>query len=147
MNDKEFHEIRRKGIGGSDIAAIMGMDKWRSPMDVWLEKTGRADPKDETTMTRHGHLMEPIILDMYAERHGLKKPRRQVFKSHPKYKFHRASLDMVAGPVVVDAKAPRYFSREWGEPGTDMVPDYILLQQQWYLILPQFRRAYRRSKK
>ena len=39
-----FLEARKAGIGGSDIGAIMGLSKWKSPVDVWLDKTGRVEP-------------------------------------------------------------------------------------------------------
>lgn len=40
MERTEWLEQRRKGIGGSDAPVIMGVNPWRSPMDLWLEKTG-----------------------------------------------------------------------------------------------------------
>jgi len=40
MPREQWLELRRQGIGGSDAAAILGMNPWKSPMDVWLEKTG-----------------------------------------------------------------------------------------------------------
>ena len=36
-------EARRKGIGGSDVATILGLNKWKSPYQLWLEKTGQID--------------------------------------------------------------------------------------------------------
>jgi hypothetical protein len=44
----EWHAARKKGLGGSDIAAVMGVSPWQSPMDVWMSKTGRVGPNAET---------------------------------------------------------------------------------------------------
>ena len=40
MPRAEWLELRRRGIGGSDAAAVCGLDPWRSPFEVWLDKTG-----------------------------------------------------------------------------------------------------------
>ena len=40
MPRDKWLELRRQGIGGSDAAAIMGLNPWKTPMDIWLEKTG-----------------------------------------------------------------------------------------------------------
>lgn len=42
MNEQQFHENRRLGIGGSDVATVLGLNKYQSPYQLCLEKTGRA---------------------------------------------------------------------------------------------------------
>lgn len=42
MERNQWLEWRKKGIGGSDVAAIAGLNKYKSPVGVWLEKTGRS---------------------------------------------------------------------------------------------------------
>ena len=39
-------EMRNKGIGGSEAAVIVGMNRWKSPFQLWLEKTGEVEPED-----------------------------------------------------------------------------------------------------
>lgn len=39
-------EFRKEGIGGSDAAAIVGLSKWKSPYQLWLEKTGQVEAED-----------------------------------------------------------------------------------------------------
>ena len=56
---------RTKTIGGSDVAAILGLSPWRSPLDVWREKTlGEADQRDTPAM-QAGVRFEPVILGRY----------------------------------------------------------------------------------
>lgn len=61
---------RRQGIGGSDVAAILGLSPWRTPVDVWLDKTGRAAPKPETNAMRIGTELENLVAKMYCEETG-----------------------------------------------------------------------------
>ena len=77
-DDAEWHEQRAKGIGGSDVAAIMGLSPWRTPAQVWLEKTGRVQPEDigDRPYIVFGNIMEPLIGKWYGERHPDRKVRR-----------------------------------------------------------------------
>ena len=36
MDREVWHELRRKGIGGSDVAPIAGISRWKSPVEVWI---------------------------------------------------------------------------------------------------------------
>jgi len=63
---------RLNGIGGSDVAAAVGISRYSSPYRVWAEKTGRSDPEpDEASRERMlwGHLLEPVIRAEFARRH------------------------------------------------------------------------------
>ena len=66
MSREEWLERRRKTIGGSDAAGIVGLSKWASPFSVWADKTGRAAEKADTEAMRQGRDMED-----YRVGHGL----------------------------------------------------------------------------
>lgn len=73
MTPKERQEWlaeRRKGIGGSDVAAILGMSPWATPLTVWLDKTGRAPDKPETEAMRIGTELEDFVARRYAQETG-----------------------------------------------------------------------------
>lgn len=140
MNNKQFHEERRKGIGGSDIAAIMGLTKWRSPMDVYAEKKGLVDSIDETEPMFWGKKLEPLVIDRYRELSGNSVLYNAEDKPivHPKFDFMRATLDgqimKAEKPVgVLEAKTSSPFVDGWGVSGTDEIPDAYLLQVQYYM--------------
>lgn len=61
---------RRKGIGGSDVAGIMGLSPWATPVTVWLDKTGRAQPKEETEAMRIGTELEGFVARRYTMETG-----------------------------------------------------------------------------
>jgi predicted phage-related endonuclease len=66
-----WHERRRTGIGGSDAAAILHLNKYRSPLMVYLEKVGQAPPDEAGEPASWGNRLEPVILGEYAKRSGL----------------------------------------------------------------------------
>ncbi len=151
MSDEVRREIeranlRRKGIGGTDAAAILGLSPWRSPHNVWLEKMGLA-VREETEAMYWGKVLEPIVLDEYAKREGarltrLTFPDSIVRKTGREWMI--ASVDALRAdqPVGVDAKTTDpHNAWRWGEPGTDEIPEWDLLQMQWYMaVLPDHER-------
>ena len=97
MNHRRFLERRRTGIGGSDVGAIVGVDPFRTAMDVFLEKTDRVTP-DTTPIMERGTRLEPIVRELYVERtgHKLKKAR---FRRHREYRFLLANPDALIRPT------------------------------------------------
>ena len=68
---QQWHAQRDKGIGGSDISVIMGVNRWKTIGQLWEEKTGRAKPKDlsHKPAIMLGNAMEPVLRKEYAYRH------------------------------------------------------------------------------
>lgn len=69
---------RRKGVGGSDVAAIMGLSPWRSACQTWAEKSGLTEAEDISGRPSvvWGNILEPIVGEHYAEGHGDRTVRR-----------------------------------------------------------------------
>lgn len=67
----EWLALRRQFIGGSDIAAICGLNPWKTPLQVWLEKKGRS-VEWTSEKAELGHKLEPIIREMYEQKEGRK---------------------------------------------------------------------------
>lgn len=65
----EWLAARRTGIGGTDVAPILGISKWRKAHDVWLDKTGRREDRQTLAMAT-GKALEPLVRSIYEERHG-----------------------------------------------------------------------------
>lgn len=64
---------RRRGIGASDAAVILGVSKWKSPLQLYAEKTGLADlPEEEKDYLDWGHRLEPVIASAYEDETGRK---------------------------------------------------------------------------
>lgn len=70
-DDPAWHETRLTGLGGSDIAAICGLDKWTSPLEIWHTKTGNSVPRERNSALSEaglmGHLLEPIVAQRFTD--------------------------------------------------------------------------------
>lgn len=134
----EWLALRKTGIGGSDAPVVCGMSPWKSALELYLEKRGEAEPEDlsDNDAVRFGTLLEDVIADEYVRRTGRKVRRvnRQLrAKDHP---FMVANLDrdVVGQPRILECKTAGIHAKdEWGEQGTDEVPEYYLLQCTHYL--------------
>lgn len=69
---------RRKGIGGSDVAAIMGLSPWRGAYEVWAEKSGLIESPDisDKPSVMWGNILEPVVGEHYADNHPDREVRR-----------------------------------------------------------------------
>lgn len=76
-SDEAWREERRKGIGGSDVAAIMGLSAYRTPYQVWLDKVqGISDDISDKPAVVWGNILEHIIGEYYAAQHPESSVRR-----------------------------------------------------------------------
>lgn len=131
---------RIAGIGGSDVAGILGRSPWTTPLQVYLEKVGAAEPLDETERMRWGTLLEEPVAREYALRTGGKVRRVNETLRHPEHRCLMAHIDRrVVGRGdgvrrILEVKTSDKFNRsDWGDDGTDQVPEPYLLQSMHYL--------------
>lgn len=161
MNREEWLQQRRKGIGGSDAASIIGLSavkeervgidgevyyvkpyaNVKTPFQLWLDKTGKIPLDDGTSLyTQKGQAMEPLILQLYTERTGLTLLPKPEIIYHPEFPWMAASLDGWTEESVVDAKTSAKLEL-WGEDGSKVVPMNIYCQMQWYMMVTGKTRA------
>ncbi|MDK2906017.1 MAG: hypothetical protein PWR12_2095 [Eubacteriaceae bacterium] len=93
LTHDEWLGERRKGIGGSDAAAIIGLNPWSTPYSVWADKTGRIPAKDDNEIMRQGRDLEQYVADRWMEATGKRCRRRTKILSNPKYPFALANVD------------------------------------------------------
>lgn len=143
---EQWLEERRKGIGGSDVAAIAGLSRYKSAVQVWLEKTGQVNDDETASESAFwGTVLEDVVAQEFANRTGLKIQRRNAILQHPDYSFMLANLDRIIlgkehGNGVLEVKtASEYFKDDWTE---DQVPDAYMLQLQHYLAVTGFTYGY-----
>src|SRR5262245_24959179 len=83
----EQHEIRSRGVGGSEAAAAVGLSSWKSAAQLWAEKTGKARRDDSQSEYAYwGTLLEPTIVSEFGIRSGrlIARPMRTIVSSvHP----------------------------------------------------------------
>ena len=137
MTRAEWLEARRKGIGGSDAAAIAGLNRWRSPIMVWLEKTGQVEPKEPGEAAYWGTVLEDVVAREFTKRTGKRVRRKSGMLHHPEYPFMLANIDrlVVGEPAGLECKTTsEYRKGEWGEDGETLPPEY-LIQVQHYMAV------------
>lgn len=130
----EWLEMRRSGIGGSDVAAIVGLSKWRTPTDVYNSKIEAPVDNDNASM-EWGRRLEPVIREKYAEAVGMSVETPPFMFRHQEHKFMIADVDGIrADGRIVEIKTART-QQGWGEDGTDEIPDYYKTQVQHYMTV------------
>ena len=125
---------RTRYLGSSDMPAVLGIDPWRSAHDVWLEKTGRVTPVEETSAMEAGTIFETSLLH-FAERE-LGKIKRNQYRICPGFPL-AAHIDaiVVQSKVPVEAKLSLAHTHEtWGEFGTDDIPDRVIVQAHVHMM-------------
>lgn len=122
---------RTKGIGGSDALACVGLDPWKTRLEVYLDKLGQAPERVQTERMRWGQIVEAAILDWFVEQTGMKIRRLGLMRSIA-YPWQLASLDAEAEDgAVVEIKNTNYHRRdEWED---DQVADGAECQSQHYM--------------
>lgn len=133
----EWHEFRRGGIGGSEIAAIMGLDKYKTALDIQRDKLGLVrDPFTGNGRTELGTFLEPFVAAKYTERTG-HKVRRQPCKIHDTCCWVRSSIDrQIVGtgretPGILEIKTTNPWT--FKQAKLEGLPATWILQLQHYL--------------
>lgn len=142
LSRDEWLEVRKHGIGSSDAAAAVGLNPYKSQLELWMEKTGRdtdlpkPDPTDTTAPVYWGTLLEPIVAASYTQQTGRKVRKVNAVLQHPDRPWMLANIDReVVGASdvqILECKtAGEFGARHWG----DGVPEYVQLQVQHQLAV------------
>ena len=135
-DDLEWHNWRRKGIGGSDIGALLGLSSFASPWSLAADKLGLLPPSPQTQRQSVGHRMEPVLAQFVAEDLGLTVVGEQTWSTWREWDVARATVDGFLAPPSDDGYDLADISTTWeaktdGRRGWDEIPASILAQVQW----------------
>lgn len=134
----EWLEVRKHGIGGSDVAALMGLSRYKQPYTLWLEKRGEIEPEDISgkQAVMWGNILEPVVGEHYAELHPDRAVRRvnavcrSLSRPHAQASLDYEVHDPELGWGVLEIKTAGFRSSDdWA----DGVPLYYLTQVMHYL--------------
>lgn len=128
-------EERQLYIGGSDISAIMGLNRWKTPLKLWAEKTGKIEKPDLSNIeaVELGTDLEDFVAQKFSNKTGLAVRRQGKQYVHKDYDFMVAHIDrlIVNSDALLECKTCSLWKKdEWG--GDDIPQEYIL-QVMWYL--------------
>jgi len=151
---------RRKGIGASEIAAVLGISPWESPFSLYWRKVNGWDYEPSAEM-EWGTRLEPAIAAKYADAHPdvyvetgqlavsgygswmLATPDRLIGPAcqHPSgnmYQNHCCdcmNTGMAGPPEAVLELKTAHSADGWGEPDTAEIPVYYRAQVQWQMLV------------
>lgn len=138
--EPEQRALRLEGIGGSEIAALVGANPYQTPHDLWAEKIGLVVPPEVPSYQAYlGQQLQGFIAGEFSRSQNVRL--RQI---PTPYGIIRSSTDtwvMGSPDYLVDADptigveikmAGLRQADKWGPEGTDQIPTSYLLQCQWY---------------
>ena len=129
---EEWLEYRRQGIGGSDASVVCGINRYKSPVELWLDKTGQLPPQEAGEAAYWGTQLEPFVRAEFTRRTGIWVDHRSELLQSEEHPFMLANLDGICevpdvGTCVFEAKtASAYKAGEW----EDAIPDEYMCQIQ-----------------
>ncbi|WDO09900.1 YqaJ viral recombinase family protein [Streptomyces murinus] len=149
-----WHEARQQGVGGSDVAAILGMDGHGGALRVWLEKTGQAPERHDAQLeraARRGHRLEGLVAEFFAEESGLvvlDSPGTLQHVDHPHWianpdRLTAAPDDQARDELgVLECKSRTWRSARIEGWHGEQAPDRPAIQAHWYLTVTGYRFAH-----
>lgn len=151
--DDVWRAVRRMGVGGSDVPAILGLDRFRGPLGVWQDKLGHPRELDARLerSARRGHRLEGLVAEFFAEESGatvLDSPGTLQHVDHPHWLANpdrivlRTDDQDAAEPGVLECKSRTWRAAQAEGWRGDEAPDAPSLQAHWYLTVTGYRHAY-----
>ncbi len=138
----EWHTARAHGIGGSEVAAVLGLSPWESRFSLWHRKQGRASDVIVNEQMEWGNRLEDAVCQKFSETHPEYHGCTTGTWAHDERPWQIANPDRLLYPpdagvgalpgALLEAKTARY-ADGWGADGTDIIPVYYRSQTLWYL--------------
>ena len=144
MPYEDWLEYRKHGIGGSDASVVCGISRYKSPVELWMEKTDQLPPQEAGEAAYWGTQLEALVRTEFTKRTGIEVKQIKQLLQSTEYPFMLANLDGVCdvpdvGPCIFEAKtASAYKAGEW----EDTIPNEYQLQVQHYMAVTGYAGAY-----
>ena len=147
MSREDWLKCRQKGIGGSDVSAILGLNKYSSPLKVYMDKVEVIEGPEEieNDFMHFGNVLEDIVAREFGQRTGFKVQRSSFMWQHPEHKFMLANVDRLIydpdhGWGVLECKTASEYRKE--DFDGDVIPEEYLLQVLHYLYVMDLQFGY-----
>lgn len=131
-------------IGASDAAAVLGLSRWKTPLEIWAEKTAIVEPEDvsEKLAVKLGNRLEEVVAELFTEATGKKVHRVVEAYVHKRHPFLTCQIDrkVVGERSILQCKtASSWKAKEW--VGEEIPREYII-QELHELACTGYDRAY-----
>ena len=142
MSRDDWLEARRAGIGGSDAGAICGLNPYRSPIDVWMDKTGRAVEQPDKEAMRLGRDLEQYVADRFTEQTGLKVRKDNRILKSKDFPFMLANIDrrVVGENAILECKTASPYNAYLWKDGN--CPESYEIQCHHYMAVTGAAKVY-----
>ena len=140
----DWLEYRKTGMGGSDASVVCGISRYKSPVELWMEKTGQLPPQEAGEAAYWGTMLESVVREEFTKRTGIEVGKPSVILQSEEHPFMLANVDGICehpelGACIFEAKtASAYKAREW----EDTIPDEYMCQVQHYMAVTGYQGAY-----
>ncbi len=141
---EEWLEYRKRGIGGSDASIVCGINRYKSPVELWLDKTGQLPPQEAGEAAYWGTQLEPFVRAEFTKRTGIEVIHKSELLQSEEYSFMLANLDGICevpdiGTCIFEAKTTSaYKAGEW----ENTIPDEYMCQIQHYMAVTGYAGTY-----
>jgi predicted phage-related endonuclease len=126
LSSTEWLLYRRKGIGGSDVAAICGISKWKRPIHVYLDKIGDLPESELGEPAEWGTRLESLIADKFASEHPeWAVTKKDMIYSHPRYERALGNIDRMLYDFIIHKKNHQRIL----SPMAQVIANYFTLQK------------------
>ena len=140
----DWLDYRKQGIGGSDAAVVCGISRYKSPVELWMEKTNQMPDQEAGEAAYWGTQLESLVRTEFTKRTGIEVEHRMELLRSDEHPFMQANLDGTGvhpelGPCIFEAKTASAFKAgEW----EDGIPDEYFLQVQHYMAVTGYKGTY-----
>lgn len=144
MSYEDWLDYRKQGIGGSDAAVVCGISRYKSPIELWMEKTNQCQQQEAGEAAYWGTQLEDLVRKEFTKRTGIEVRCLNQLLQSAEHPFMLANLDGVCehldyGACIFEAKtASAYKAEEW----ENAIPDEYMLQIQHYMAVTGYGGAY-----
>jgi len=135
MTYEEWKQQRRNGIGGSDAAAAIGLNRWKSRLKLYLEKIGELEDNVDSEATYWGRILEGVVAEEFTRRTGKAVRRVNAILIHPEFEWMIANIDrkVVGENAILEVKTTAAWNnKEWEH---DEIPQEYIIQAQHYMAV------------
>lgn len=147
----DWLNYRRQGIGGSDVAAIMGVSPFRTARDIYYDKRNIAavEPDESNWVALEvGHLLEDLVARIFQKKTGFRVYQIKKMFYHPHHKFMLADVDYFVelpdgSTAILEIKTTNYNAKDnWWLGEHEIVPEYYELQGRHYMAVMDVDRVF-----
>ena len=154
MDRAQWLAARQKGIGGSDAAAVCGVSRYKTPLQLWQEKTGRVQPPDlgDNSRVRAGNALEEVVAVWWQEETGMACRRDNKIRAAKDRPYLLANVDRVIQSNGFSKSDDREFARAIRKPiadrddaaltvGVDSVEQLVQVVRSYRVVMQRFEQT------